>query len=223
MFARIAAFGILMLTLLAVLLFGVAGRIDWPAAWLLLALLASFLGHAISQLTRRDPDLVRERMRSGGPAARGDNVIMGAYRLLLIATFVTAALDAGRYRWSRVPATVQAIGGAAIVSGFALVWWCMSSNRFLSSVVRVQHDRGHRVIDAGPYRYVRHPMYAGLIALVAGMALLLGSWLALAPAALVAGVLMLRIALEERVLVAGLDGYGEYRSRVRARLVPGVW
>ena len=221
--ARIIAFATIGLTLAASLLFGVAGRTDWMAAWMLIAMLAGFFGFAAATLARRDPDLLRERLKSGGPPARGDNAIMVVYRLLLLALFATAALDAGRYRWSRMSVVVQAAGAVAILAGFVTVWWSMSTNRFLSSVVRVQTDRGHRVVQDGPYRYVRHPMYAGLIGLIAGMALLLGSWLALVPAALAAVMLMTRIALEERVLLDGLDGYRDYTARVTARLLPGVW
>jgi protein-S-isoprenylcysteine O-methyltransferase Ste14 len=221
--ARVIAFGIMGLTLVASLLFGVAGRADWTAAWILIALFAAFFAFAAARLPQRDPDLLRERLKSGGRPARGDNAIMAVYRLLLLALFVTAAVDAGRYRWSRMSPLVQLAGAGGILAGFVMVWWCMSANRFLSSVVRVQTDRGHRVVQNGPYRYVRHPMYAGLIALIAGMALLLGSWLALIPAALAGGMLIVRIALEERVLLDGLDGYRDYTSRVRARLLPGIW
>ena len=87
----------------------------------------------------------------------------------------------------------------------------------------MQTDRGHRVVRAGPYQYVRHPMYAGLIILFTSMALLLGSWLALVPAALIATIFGARAVLEERMLESQLAGYREYVGAVRARLVPGVW
>jgi protein-S-isoprenylcysteine O-methyltransferase Ste14 len=221
--ARVLAFGGIGLTLVALVLFGVAGRVDWPAAWILLAMFAAFFAYAAATMPQRDPDLLRERLKAGGRPARGDNAIMAVYRLLLLALFATAALDAGRYRWSLMPPILQIAGAVLILIGFVMVWWCMTANRFLSAVVRVQADRGHRVVQNGPYRFVRHPMYAGLIGLIAGMALLLGSWLALIPAALAAAMLVVRIALEERVLLDGLDGYREYTVRVRNRLLPGVW
>jgi protein-S-isoprenylcysteine O-methyltransferase Ste14 len=220
---RVAALAVAGLGALAVILFGVAGRTDWIGAWILLALSAAFFLVAGSAMARRNPDLARERLKAGGPSAPGDAQLLTIYRLLIVALFGVAALDAGRYRWSHVPLAVMVVGGIAMMTGFAVVWWCSATNAYLSSVVRIQSDRGQRVIDGGPYAYVRHPMYAALVVLTAGMALLLGSWLALAPAGLVVVVLGARIRLEERVLTAGLDGYAAYAARVTARLVPGVW
>ena len=99
----------------------------------------------------------------------------------------------------------------------------MAENTFFSEVVRIQHDRGHRVVATGPYRYVRHPGYLGNIIAWPCTALAIGSWLALLPAAVVVVLYVIRTALEDRTLQAELAGYVEYAQQVRYRLVPGIW
>jgi protein-S-isoprenylcysteine O-methyltransferase Ste14 len=99
----------------------------------------------------------------------------------------------------------------------------MASNRFFSTAVRIQDDRGQTVAQGGPYRYVRHPGYVGFILAGASTALLLGSLWALVPSAISGALLVVRTALEDRTLCAELDGYEEYSRRVRHRLVPGIW
>ena len=102
-------------------------------------------------------------------------------------------------------------------------YWAMLSNPFLSTIVRIQDDRGHRVATTGPYRFVRHPMYVGVIVLWLSTALILGSWWALVPGLLIAVIFVIRTALEDRMLHAELPGYADYAKQVRYRLVPGVW
>ncbi|HWE43233.1 MAG TPA: isoprenylcysteine carboxylmethyltransferase family protein [Gemmatimonadaceae bacterium] len=110
---------------------------------------------------------------------------------------------------------------------FALGWWvvylALSANAYAVCVVRFQEDRGHQVAEGGLYRHVRHPMYAGLVLITAGLCIWLGSTAALIAATVPVTLLVVRILLEERMLRAKLAGYGEYAGRVRWRLVPGVW
>ena len=122
-----------------------------------------------------------------------------------------------------LPMTVRALGTAAVVAAVAVIWWCGAANRFLSARSRIQSERGHTVVQHGPYRFVRHPLYASRIILIAGTALTLGSWIALIPAALHAVLLVLRTSLEDRMLTTELPGYREYAQKVRYRLFPGVW
>jgi protein-S-isoprenylcysteine O-methyltransferase Ste14 len=118
-------------------------------------------------------------------------------------------------------------GQVAALVGFALSFafsiWAMVVNNYYSRVVRIQGDRGQYVVTDGPYRYVRHPSYIGSILSWACAALTLGSWLALAPVALIAVTFTVRTALEDRMLQQELAGYKEYAERVRYRLLPGVW
>jgi protein-S-isoprenylcysteine O-methyltransferase Ste14 len=110
---------------------------------------------------------------------------------------------------------------------FAIGAWLpmrsMSVNRFFSPVVRVQHERGHKLVDRGPYAVIRHPGYAGMAVLAVGGALLLGSLAALVPALVYTGLVLRRVLFEDAFLKQNLDGYREYSERVRFRLVPGIW
>jgi protein-S-isoprenylcysteine O-methyltransferase Ste14 len=174
-------------------------------------------------LLRHDPELLEERLTTASNVPRWDRLIARANRILLLILVATAALDAGRFRWSSVPHVVRAIGTAAVVSGLAVIWWCGVANRFLSARSRIQTERGHTVVQHGPYRFVRHPLYASRMVSVIGAALMLGAWLALIPAALNALLLVLRTSLEDRMLTTELPGYREYATHVPARLVPGLW
>jgi protein-S-isoprenylcysteine O-methyltransferase Ste14 len=105
----------------------------------------------------------------------------------------------------------------------ALIWWVMATNTYLSEVVRIQEERGHRVIKDGPYQFIRHPMYFGVILAVLCVPLALGSWWSLIPAALIVILFIIRTALEDRTLQAELPEYKDYADVVRYRLFPGVW
>jgi protein-S-isoprenylcysteine O-methyltransferase Ste14 len=122
-----------------------------------------------------------------------------------------------------VPPAAQALGVAGYVACAALIWWCMSANTFLGSWARIQHDRGHTVVRSGPYGYVRHPMYVAIIISLGCIPLILGSWWALLPWALIAVLFVVRTSLEDRMLRDSLPGYGEYAGQVRYRLLPGLW
>jgi protein-S-isoprenylcysteine O-methyltransferase Ste14 len=206
------------LLLVAAILFGAAGRPDIPIFWLYLAVLG---GVSIAALFLIDEDLAQERLRPGGHPL--------GFRLwlafvLCIAHWVIAGLDRGRFHWSdNVPRALRL--GAIIVfaAGLSLVLWAMHVNRFFSSIVRIQRERGHYLVTNGPYRWVRHPGYAGAIPAVLASGLALCSWLATALAAFGVPLFLWRVIAEDRTLQAELPGYPEYAQRVRWRLLPGVW
>jgi protein-S-isoprenylcysteine O-methyltransferase Ste14 len=208
---------------LGVLLFGMAGRVDWPAAWLVFLL---FTGHVVLSgwlLLRHDPELLKERLTTASNVPQWDRLIARANKILLAIFVATAALDAGRFGWSAMPMIVRAIGTAAVVAAIAVIWWCAAANHFLAASSRIQSERGHTVVQHGPYRFVRHPLYASRIVLIIETALTLGSWIALVPAVLNALLLVLRTSLEDRMLTTELPGYREYAKHVPGRLVPGLW
>ena len=221
--AKIVAKGIVGLGAIGGTLFGLAGRLDWPAAWVFLSLFAFYLSIGAWWFLRRDPDLLEERMTTAPNVPHWDRLLVRVYGVLLPTLFVTAALDVGRFRWSEMPVAVQAFGGAAIIVAFVVIWWCTAANHFLSSNARIQSERGHRVVRDGPYRFVRHPMYTSLMTLMIGMALLLGSWLAVVPALLIAVLLVVRTSFEDRMLKTELAGYHAYANQAHKRLLPGVW
>jgi len=215
--------GVVELAVLGAVLFGIAGRVDWPAAWFVILL---FTGHVVLSgwwLFRHDPELLEERLTTASNVPRWDRLIARGNRIVLLIFLATAALDAGRFGWSAMPVVVRAIGTTAVVAAVAVVWWCAAANRFLSARSRIQSDRGHSVVQHGPYRFVRHPLYASRIVLITGVALTLGSWIALVPAALNALLLVVRTSLEDRLLTTELPGYREYAKHVPERLVPGLW
>jgi protein-S-isoprenylcysteine O-methyltransferase Ste14 len=206
------------------LLFGIAGRLDWPAPWLLTLIFLVPYSIGAPWLVRHDPDLLQERMsRAKGNVPRWDRILLRIYLVFFLALMVTAALDAGRLQWSNIPVAVQAIGGAGILVAIAIIWWCLAVNPFLASYARIQDDRGQRVVRVGPYQYVRHPMYTAIIVLMIGIALFLGSWLAVLPAILIGIVFAVRTRLEDRLLTMELEGYRAYAEQVPSRLLPGVW
>jgi protein-S-isoprenylcysteine O-methyltransferase Ste14 len=209
----------LFLILAAVALFASAGTVAILGFWLYLSIFAAII---LASLLALDPGLLRERMRPGGTCPP---LGLRLFTIVLFVHWIVAGLDRGRFHWSdSVPAWLQALGLIAVAAGYALCFWAMAVNRFFSSVVRIQTDRGQYVIAVGPYAYVRHPGYlAGIVIMVAsGPAL--GSWIA-AAILVVASLpfLLHRAVTEDRVLIAELPGYRRYARRVRWRLLPGIW
>jgi protein-S-isoprenylcysteine O-methyltransferase Ste14 len=219
---RIVAVFVIILVM-DLLLFLPAGRLDWPAAWMLSLLYGGFLLAYAVWGTLRAPDLLEERSQVAENVKVWDKVIMAIYTVLLLATLILAGLDWGRVGWSQMPAAWQVLGLVGVVLSGGLIFWTILTNAYLGRMVRIQEDRGHQVITGGPYRYVRHPMYVGIVLLFPCMTLFLGSWWASVPATLIAMLMVIRTALEDRTLQAELPGYAEYAQRVRYRLLPGVW
>ena len=210
------------LCIFGVVLFSLAGRLDWWEAWAFLIIyLAGVLANGLWSM-RHNPEVLNERGRTGKNAKTWDKVIGGFYVLFLVGTFVLAGLDA-RLAWSAVPLWVKVLGGFAFVVSLAITFWVMSANTFLSTFVRIQEERGHTTVTGGPYRFVRHPMYVGILFMSLGMPLLLGSWWALVPGVLNVILFFIRTALEDKTLLTELPGYVEYSQKVRFRLIPGIW
>jgi protein-S-isoprenylcysteine O-methyltransferase Ste14 len=198
--------------------FLLAGRIDLPMVWGVLGLLAVF---TIVVVWRIDRALIRERV-SPGPGNR-DRLTRPAILVLLLAHWLLAALDVGRFQWSPIPWPVQLAGLVGYAASLVGVYWAMRANPFYSSVVRLQADRGQHPVTAGPYRFVRHPGYtATMLANVCG-GLAFGSWVAMVPLVGVVVLFLRRTLVEDRMLATGLEGYADYAGRVRYRLVAGVF
>jgi protein-S-isoprenylcysteine O-methyltransferase Ste14 len=210
---------VVFLILAAVALFASAGTLAIPGFWLYLAIFAAII---LASLVELDPGLLRERMRPGG---KQPPFALRLFTIVLFVHWIVAGLDRGRFHWSdSVPPWLQALALIAVAGGYALCFWAMAVNRFFSSVVRIQAERGQYVVTAGPYAYVRHPGYlAGILIMVAsGPAL--GSWLAAALLVISSLPFLLHRAItEDRVLRCELPGYSDYASRVRWRLLPGIW
>jgi protein-S-isoprenylcysteine O-methyltransferase Ste14 len=209
----------------AALLFVSAGTLLWPAGWAFIALFFSFALAIVLWLARTEPDLLAERMSS--PMQSGqplwDKVFVVAVMVLFVAWLIVMPLDAVRFGWSEVPDWLQILGTLGVVLSFYIMFLTFRENAYLALVVKVQEERGQSVVSTGPYRYVRHPMYASTFLFFPGSALLLGSWWGLLLCAVLLGLLVWRIPLEERMLENGLSGYDEYARKVRYRLIPRVW
>jgi protein-S-isoprenylcysteine O-methyltransferase Ste14 len=214
----------LWLILLAVLLFGAAGTIHWPQAWIYLAWAAAISFGGGFWLARHDPELLNERLGSFVQRDQKgwDKIFMVTVLVLWFAWFALMGLDV-RYHWSDVPLYAQVVGFLLLVLGCTLVGLTFKANSFAAPVVKIQKERAHRVISSGPYAYVRHPMYAGALLINIGAPLLLGSWWGLVVGALFTVLIGVRAVLEERMLKAELEGYVDYANRVRYRLVPYLW
>jgi len=207
------------LGVLGLLLFGAAGRTDLPFFW---AYMATLLALFLSTLIAPDKDLMNER-RKPGPGGR-DLTLRRNMILLMSGHWILAGLDVGRWHWSdAVPAGVQIAALAGIALALCLSVWAVRTNRFFSSVARIQRDRGHRVITGGPYQYIRHPGYAAAITWLVLSGIALGSWLSVLPTAVVGTYLFLRrVRVEEELLFAELEGYREYARQVPYRFIPWV-
>jgi protein-S-isoprenylcysteine O-methyltransferase Ste14 len=213
------------IVVMAALLFGPAGTAAWPSAWVFIGELAVPSVLIGAWLARRDPALLAERMsglfRPG--QSRADRALMAVFLALTVAWLVAMALDAMRFRLSHVPVWLQAVGAVAVALCFYLAFLTFRANTYAAAAVRVQTERGHRVVTDGPYAVVRHPMYAGAILYFLGTPLLLGAWYGLAFAPVFIALLAVRAVMEERMLARALDGYPAYAARVRFRLVPYIW
>ncbi len=209
--------------LIGVLLFLAAGRLDWVWGWLFLAGWLILLLASVIVMRRKGPDLINERGRRAENIKGWDKVLMAVYSLVLFTVPVVAGLDAVRFGRSAMPLAWHVIGGVLFIPAMIMPLWALSANAYLSTMVRIQDDRGHQVVTTGPYRYVRHPMYAGMIFFGPSIPLFLGSWWTFVPCGLIVVLFITRTAMEDKTLQEELEGYAEYAGRVRYRLLPGVW
>jgi protein-S-isoprenylcysteine O-methyltransferase Ste14 len=208
---------------MGVAVFWSAGRIDWWPAWAAIAVWLVSMAAIGVVLLRFHPELMAERLSPPKGAKSWDRALVSILRLTQLARYILAGLDQ-RYGWTgRFPLAAQIAALALCSLGFALWGWATASNGFFSQVVRIQSDRSHAVATGGPYRYVRHPGYAGMILLDLALGALFASWPALNAGGVCALLLILRTALEDRTLQAELPGYADYARQVRYRLVPGIW
>jgi len=209
--------------LLLALIFIPAGTLRWPEAWIFLFLYGAVVAGVMAWWKKNAPDLLKERMSRDKDAKSWDKLIMLVYTFLLIIVLAITGLDAVRFRWSSVPLMAKVLGFLGYLPSLGFALWAMKENAFLSNVVRIQRERGHTVCRSGPYRFVRHPMYLGVIFVFLCFPLSLGSLYAYIPISLIVILFILRTALEDRTLRNELSGYEEYAREVRFRLLPGVW
>jgi protein-S-isoprenylcysteine O-methyltransferase Ste14 len=210
-------------TFIIALLFISAGSLDYWQGWVYVAL--TCLALLVTLWAMHDnPELIAERLQPGQGMKAWDKWYFALSTPLYIATLVAAGLDVGRFHWSGpIPLWGYLLAIVAYVLGQAVFLWAKRVNRFFSSVVRIQTDRGQQVCWDGPYRFIRHPGYVGGLLYGIATPLILGSTWALVPAGVAALLLVGRTVLEDRTLQRELLGYAAYTLVVRYRLLPAVW
>ena len=225
MLRRILIQTVIWFAIQAVILLGAADDWAWPQGWTYLGEVTALSTATTVWLYFNDPELLKARMSS--PFKRNqrpvDRAIIVVFGLVYLAWFVVIALDARRFLWTSVPLPGQIAGAVLIGAGLVLVWETFRANTFAATQVRVQAERQQTVVDSGPYRYVRHPMYAGMMLYMLGTPLMLSSLWGLAGVVVLTVLLGLRTLGEEQVLKTQLAGYAEYMTRTPWRIVPGVW
>ena len=206
-----------------VVLFWSAGRVDWWPAWAVIVVWLVWFTAMDILILRFNPDLMAERLSPPKGAKNWDRTIVSILRLMQLVRYTLAGLDQ-RYGWTGgFPLIAQIAALMVCILNCALFTWALASNTFFSQIVRIQSDHGHAVATGGPYRYVRHPAYVGMILFELALGTLLASWWALLASGLCVILLILRTALEDRTLQAELIGYADYSRQVRYRLLPGIW
>ena len=212
---RLARWGLATAIIGSAVIFG--GDPSDPWLWAYVLGFAVVGGWAVGSM---DEDLAKERFTPPNPGA--DKLSLRVVRLVALAHIAVGVLDR-RFDWTTMPPVVRAAGLVTFLTSLALITHAMRTNRFFSAVVRIQTDRGHHVVDRGPYAVIRHPGYAGMIVGIPASGLALGSWWAVAAGLVYSGLVLRRVFFEDRYLRERLQGYADYSRRVPYRLVPGVW
>jgi len=220
-------------TIVSTVIFGVmltvfyasAGRTDLPRSWLLFGVAFVYFVGSNLALLRYNPGLLIQRLKIRRKGSKTwDEVLMRVANLTAMLLMpAVAGLDVGRYGWSSLGLPYAALGLVSLVASSVLLNWAMIENPYFETTVRIQDDRGHRVVTTGPYAIVRHPGYLSGILWVGSIPLILGSLYGLLPFALYAALMGLRTHLEDRTLHEELPGYAEYAKKTRYRLIPGIW
>jgi len=221
MLGRVALRGGVFFLIQAAILFLPAG-FGWRNGQVFCLVFLGLMIFAAVHLWRRNPDIFVARSRIHKGTKSWDKGLLALLLASFFSVFAVAAFDA-RYGWSSVPVWLIVLGYVLLSLGHLMSIRAYVVNKFAEPSVRIQSERGQKVVDAGPYAIVRHPLYLGSLLFVGGIPLALGSFRALLPAGVWAVTTVVRTALEDRVLRSELEGYKDYASRVRYRLIPGLW
>ena len=223
---RMIAGAILFFLFTPLILFITSGQLDWWMAWGYSLLSVALMLASRVLMARKHPDLVAERAsyrEAEGIKEWDKKLVPWVAQIGPLIIMIVAGLDK-RVGWSNsIPIWVILTALLLALLGYLFSIWALVENRYFSSVVRIQSERGHSVCDTGPYKYVRHPGYAGGLIWYLMTPLILGSLWAYIPTLMVVALTVLRTALEDQTLQAELPGYATYAQRTRFRLVPGIW
>lgn len=221
---RLAVQFVVWFGIICALLFGGAGTIAWPEAWVFLLMQFSTSLYMVVWLKKHNPRLLKQRTEFWKRVVKPwDKVIVFLLIAFSVPFYALPGIDAIRYQWSHVPVPIEILGFVGLLVSSGLIFWVVRTNPYSSVAVEVQEQRGHKVITTGPYQYVRHPMYVASILLFFAVPLALGSLIAIIPGIFLTAVIVVRTYLEDKTLHHDLEGYTVYAETVKHRLIPGVW
>lgn len=206
-----------------VALFISAGRINYWQGWLYVSMyLIMTLMTLLSMIGNKE--LMNERLNPGEGIKKWDKILLGVSAPVYLIMLIVAGLDSGRFNWSPdLHWSLYVVAVILTLSGHSFFLVAKKQNKFFSTVVRIQTERGHKVCDTGLYKIVRHPGYSGMMISTLGFPLLSGSLCSIIPVLLSILILIIRTHLEDKTLINELEGYREYTQKTRYRLIPGVW
>lgn len=208
---------------MAAFLFGAAGTFSWPEAWLYIIIQFSVSIALSIWLKKNYPEFLEDLMSRKKSAKSWDKAIMIGTIPFFIALLIIPGLDAVRYQWSHVSFALKTISFIVIIVSLALISWVRKEMACVSRVGEKQKEQQHILITTGPYKYVRHPIYVGLIPYLVCLPIALGSLYGLIPVAFLVIGLIIRIHLEDKTLHKELPGYKEYAKKTKYRLLLGIW
>lgn len=213
---------IIMYIFIALALFLPAGTIFWLQGWIYIIIMITFSSSFIVYLTKKDPELLKARAKTKTTESWDKRLgIIGTPFFILM--YILPGFDAVRFHWSNLPIYISIIGFIGMVIAIILFLLVNRENTYLSRVVEIQEERGHKVITTGPYRIVRHPMYLAVVILYPSHCIALGSLFSLIPCAIIIITIILRTIREDKMLHEQLEGYKEYAQKTRYKLIPGIW
>ena len=213
---------VIMYIFFALALFIPAGTIIWLQGWIYIGTMIVLSTLFITYLKKKDPELLKARAKTK-PTESWDKKIIGISSIFFIAIYIIPGLDSVRFQWSNVPLFITIIGFIGMILALILFFLVIRENTYLSRIVEIQEERGHKAITTGPYRLVRHPMYLAVIILYICHCFALGSLYSLIPCAGIIVTIVLRIFYEDKMLHEELEGYKEYAQKTRYKLIPGIW
>lgn len=215
------------MSLFAMAILWPAGTWQWWEAWVMIVMWTVYGVVTTHYLLRHDPALLAERLKFlplHKEQKDWDKVLMSLFFIAGIGLYLIPGFDVVRYEWSEpLPEWMRILAMLIHLPCFLLLGWVMRENTYLSQVVKIDKDRGHKVVTTGPYALVRHPMYTIVIVLLFALPVALGSRYALILAVFLTLLLIIRTYFEDRTLHAELEGYPEYAKHTRYRLIPGIW
>ena len=215
------------MTLFAIALMWPAGTWQWWEAWVLVGLWTIYGLMITMYLLRNDPALLSERLKLvplHKEQKAWDKALMLLFFIAGIGLYLLPGFDVMRYGWSEpLPLWVRVTAMLVHIPCLVLLGWIMRENTYLSQVVKIDKERGHKVITTGPYAIVRHPMYSAVIILLFAVPVALGSRFSMILSLFLTVLLIVRTYLEDRTLHAELEGYSEYAKQTIYRLIPGLW